>query len=164
MKYKGMTKSERQLTEMFYYRFPDIPLLERMQAVMDYVVDEYETLIGRDLCDDEIEIVRGKFMKMYRSTDLYVLYNWFLKEYGYETLPQISYEKRFLKYEDVYPMLYLKYLLKSRRMHRNIRHLVIDEMQDYSYMQYLILDKMFSCKMTILGDKAQTMEEKTRMS
>ena len=46
---------------------------------MDYVVDEYETLIGRDLCDDEIEIVRGKFMKMYRSTDLYVLYNWFLK-------------------------------------------------------------------------------------
>ena len=162
LKYKGMTKSERQLTEMFYYRFPDIPLLERMQAVMDYVVDEYETLIGRDLCDDEIEIVRGKFMKMYRSTDLYVLYNWFLKEYGYETLPQVSYEKRFLKYEDVYPMLYLKYLLKSRRMDRNIRHLVIDEMQDYSYMQYLILDKMFSCKMTILGDKAQTMEEKTR--
>lgn len=162
LKYKGMTKSERQLTEMFYYRFPDIPLLERMQAVMDYMVDEYETLIGRDLGDDEIEIVRGKFMKMYRSTDLYVLYNWFLKEYGYETLPQVSYEKRFLKYEDVYPMLYLKYLLKSRRMDRNIRHLVIDEMQDYSYMQYLILDKMFSCKMTILGDKAQTMEEKTR--
>lgn len=91
-----------------------------------------------------------------------MLYNWFLKEYGYETLPQVSYEKRFLKYEDVYPMLYLKYLLKSRRMDRNIRHLVIDEMQDYSYMQYLILDKMFSCKMTILGDKAQTMEEKTR--
>ena len=54
-------------------------------------------------------------------------------------------------------MLYQKYLLKSRRMDRNIRHLVIDEMQDYSYMQYLILDKMFSCKMTILGDKAQTM-------
>ena len=86
-----MTKSERQRTEMFYYRFPDIPLLERMQAVMDYVVDEYETLIGRDLCDDEIEIVRSKFMKMYRSTDLYVLYNWFLKEYCYEKLPQVSY-------------------------------------------------------------------------
>ena len=41
LKYKGMTKSERQLTEMFYYRFPDIPLLERMQAVMDYMVDEF---------------------------------------------------------------------------------------------------------------------------
>lgn len=162
LKYKGMTKSERQLTELFYYRFPDIPLLERMQAVMDYVVDEYETLIGRDLGDDEIEIVRGKFRKMYRSTDLYVLYNWFLKEYGYDTLPQVSYEKRVLRYEDVYPVLYLKYLLKSRRTDQNIRHLVIDEMQDYSYMQYLILDKMFSCKMTILGDLAQTMEEQPR--
>ena len=162
LKYKGMQKSERQLTELFYYRFPDIPLLERMQAVMDYVVDEYETLIGRNLGDDEVELVRGRCKKMYRSTDLYVLYNWFLKEYGYAVLPQVSYEKRILKYEDVYPILYLKYLLKSRRTDHNIRHLVIDEMQDYSYMQYLILDKMFSCKMTILGDKAQTMEEDTR--
>lgn len=160
--YKGMKKTERELTELFYYRFPDIPLLERMQAVMDYVVDEYETLIGRDFSEEELERIRERFMKMYRSTDLYVLYNWFLKEYGYPTLPKTGYEKRKLAYEDVYPVLYLKYLLKNYGANRNIRHLVIDEMQDYSYMQYLILDKMFSCKMTILGDRAQTMEEETR--
>ena len=160
--YKGMKKTERELTELFYFRFPDIPLLERMQAVMDYVVDEYETLIGRNFSEEELERIRERFMKMYRSTDLYVLYNWFLKEYGYPTLPKTGYEKRKLAYEDVYPVLYLKYLLKNYGANRNIRHLVIDEMQDYSYMQYLILDKMFSCKMTILGDRAQTMEEETR--
>ncbi len=33
-------------------------------------------------------------------------------------------------------------------------------MQDYSRLQYQILKKMFPCRMTILGDKAQTMEEK----
>lgn len=162
IQYKGMKKTERELMELFYCRFPDIPLLERMQAVMDYVVDEYETLVSRDFREEELESIREKFMKMYRTTDLYVLYNWFLKEYGYRTLPKVSYEKRKLAYEDVYPVLYLKYLLKSYGQHRNIRHLVIDEMQDYSYMQYLILDKMFSCKMTILGDRAQTMEEETR--
>ena len=160
--YKGMKKTERELTELFYFRFPDIPLLERMQAVMDYVVDEYETLIGRNFSEEELERIRERFMKMYRSTDLYVLYNWFLKEYGYPTLPKTDYEKRKLAYEDVYPVLYLKYLLKNYGANRNIRHLVIDEMQDYSYMQYLILDKMFFCKMTILGDRAQTMEEETR--
>ena len=160
--YKGMKKTERELTELFYCRFPDIPLLERMQAVMDYVVDEYETLIGRDFGEEELESIRERFMKMYRTTDLYVLYDWFLKEYGYGVLPRVSYEKRKLAYEDVYPVLYLKYLLKSYGANRSIRHLVIDEMQDYSYMQYLILDKMFSCKMTILGDRAQTMEKETR--
>ena len=31
---------------------------------------------------------------------------------------------------------------------KNIKHLVIDEMQDYSYLQYLILKELFDCKMT----------------
>ena len=35
----------------------------------------------------------------------------------------------------------------------------MDEMQDYSYLQYTILSLLFSCPMTILGDRAQTMEE-----
>src|SRR5699024_6508982 len=64
--------------------------------------------------------------------------------------------------EDVYPRLYLKVRLCRVRDHRNIKHLVIDEMQDYSYLQYLILRQMFNCRMTILGDRAQTMEEQTQ--
>lgn len=59
-------------------------------------------------------------------------------------------------------MLYLKYRLYSRNVHKNIKHLVIDEMQDYSYLQYEILRQLFPCKMTILGDRAQTMEGTVR--
>lgn len=92
--------------------------------------------------------------------DLYVLYNEFLEECRYRTLPQVPYEKRFLAYEDVYPMLYLKYRLLGKAGQKAIKHLVIDEMQDYSYLQYEILKGLFPCKMTILGDRAQTMEAK----
>ena len=69
-------------------------------------------------------------------------------------------ERRVLEYEDVYPILYLKYSLTAAGQRKNIRHLVIDEMQDYSYLQYVLLAKMFSCNMTILGDKAQTIAGK----
>ena len=55
-------------------------------------------------------------------------------------------------------MLYMKYRLKGRMEHKNIKHLVIDEMQDYSYLQYTILESLFSCRMTILGDRAQTID------
>ncbi len=55
-------------------------------------------------------------------------------------------------------MLYLKYRLLGKGAHKRIKHLVIDEMQDYSYMQYLILAELFSCSMTILGDRFQTMD------
>ena len=54
----------------------------------------------------------------------------------------------------------MKYRLTRYRPDNSVRHLVIDEMQDYSWIQYAILQKLFSCRMTILGDKAQTIEEK----
>jgi DNA helicase-2/ATP-dependent DNA helicase PcrA len=34
----------------------------------------------------------------------------------------------------------------------------VDEMQDYSMIQYLIIQRLFKCKMTILGDREQTMD------
>ena len=92
-------------------------------------------------------------------TLFYVLYNRFLKKEGYQTLPRRPLEKRKLRYEDVYPVLYLKYRLSRQAERSNIKHLVIDEMQDYSRLQYLIIRRMFSCKMTILGDRAQTMAD-----
>ncbi len=80
---------------------------------------------------------------MYVTTDLYEIYGWLLKDCGYPELSNAEYERRKLEYEDVFPMLYLKYRLKGSRKHKNIKHLVIDEMQDYSYLQYSILSMLF---------------------
>ena len=138
----------------------DIPLLARMDAVCDYFIDEVETLRDRDLPDEERELIREDFYSLYETRDLYVLYSRFLESSGYPALTRVPLEKRKLLYEDVYPVLYLKYRLWGQQENSTIKHLVVDEMQDYSRMQYLILKNMFSCRMTILGDKAQTMEEK----
>lgn len=162
VEYKGFCKTEKEIIELFYFKFMDIPLLSRMDAVAEYFIDEIETLRNSDMPDEERETVKAKFMKMYETRDLYVLYSMFLKREGYPALPKVSYEKRRLRYEDVYPVLYMKYSLLRQKSDSHIKHLVVDEMQDYSRMQYLILKKMFPCKMTILGDKAQTMDEKTQ--
>lgn len=161
-RYKKMEKSEQDIADLFYYKFPDIPLLSRMDAVIDYLVDEHETLTGRNFDEEARQCIREKFMAMYGTTDLYVLYNGFLEAHGYPSLPEVPKEERKLLYEDVYPMLYLKDILYTCKENRNVKHLVIDEMQDYSYLQYVILSKMFSCRMTILGDAAQTMEDRRR--
>ena len=158
--WRRMKKTEEELIELFYFKFQEIPLLERMYAVMDYVVDEFETLYGRDLKEEELEAVREKFDRMYVTRDVYQIYNWFLEENRLETLPDVPYESRMLSYEDVFPMLYLKYRLSGKAKHKQIKHLVIDEMQDYSYLQYAVLETLFSCRMTILGDRAQTMDGK----
>lgn len=160
VEFRGLVKTEQELVHFFYFKFQDIPLLSRMDAVAEYFVDEYETLHDCTLPEEEQEAILSKFRSMYLTMDLYEIYNWFLEEHGYETLPKVSQEKRVLAYEDVYPLLYFKYRLYQVREHKNIKHLVIDEMQDYSYVQYVLLSLMFRCKMTILGDRAQTMEER----
>ena len=160
MEFRGMVKTEAELVNLFYFKFQDIPLLARMDAVLEYFVDEFETLHSCTLSEEDMDHLKEKFKRFYRTMDLYVLYNEFLEECRYRTLPQVPYEKRFLAYEDVYPMLYLKYRLLGKAGQKAIKHLVIDEMQDYSYLQYEILKGLFPCKMTILGDRAQTMEAK----
>ena len=85
-----------------------------MDAIRDYCVDEYETLLGRDLSEEELLIVQNKFDKMYVTKDIYKIYGWLLEECGYPALPDVEYEKRKLEYEDVFPVLYLKYRLTGK--------------------------------------------------
>ena len=158
--YRGFVKTAEELVQLFYFKFSEHPLLSRMQAVMEYVLDEYETLARRTIEEEERILIQEWFIRMYETMDVYKIYNWILEQNGFPTLPDVPREERVLAYEDVYPILYLKQRLCAMKKHKNIRHLVIDEMQDYSYLQYVILQNMFSCNMTILGDKAQTVDDR----
>ena len=162
VEYRGCTLSEKEIIDLFYFKFLDVPLLSRMHSVAEYFIDQVETLRDRDLSDEEREEVMECFRSMYETRDCYVLYSRLLEKEGYRPLPHCQIEKRRLRYEDVYPVLYLKYTLYQCRNHHGIKHVVVDEMQDYSWIQYLLIHKMFPCRMTILGDKAQTMEDETQ--
>lgn len=158
--FRGMKLSEEELIRLFYFKFQETPLLERMNAVMEYFIDAWETLKGRNISDEDKETLQNKFDSMYVTKDIYKIYNYLLEDYGYDPLPDVPYERRKVQYEDVFPMLYLKYRLHGRSAQKNIKHLVIDEMQDYSYLQYVLLKEIFQCRMTILGDYAQTLDTK----
>lgn len=62
-----------------------------------------------------------------------------------------------LEYADVFPLIHLKMRLEGidnpRKM---VKHLLIDEMQDYTPVQYAVLGKLFPCRKTILGDASQS--------
>ena len=155
--YKKMEMKERDMVELFYEKLCEVPIFSRMQKIAEYVIDAEETLRGRNMDEEEKQIVCDKFNRMYETRDLAGIYNRFLKSTGRKRLDLSA---GMIPYEDVYPMLYLKYATMEPPKRRAVKHLVIDEMQDYSYLQYLILQKMFDCPMTILGDKVQTMAEK----
>lgn len=111
--FRGMTLTEEEMIELFYFKFTETPLLNRMDAIKDYFIDSWETLNGRNISDDDQETLQMKFDKMYKTKDIYAIYNWMLEDCGCNLLPDVPYEKRKLPYEDVFPMLYLKYRLSG---------------------------------------------------
>ncbi|UQZ36373.1 helicase [Paenibacillus sp. PK3_47] len=61
-----------------------------------------------------------------------------------------------LAYEDATPFLYLKELSQGFRTNTQIRHVIVDEVQDYSPFQLEFMRRLFPrAKMTVLGDLNQ---------
>lgn len=79
--------------------------------------------------------------------------NW--EEICKQTLQKLDQKELF--YEDATPFLYLKESLEGFRTISTIRHLFIDEAQDYSPFQFAFLRRLFpNSKMTVLGDFKQS--------
>jgi DNA helicase II / ATP-dependent DNA helicase PcrA len=68
-----------------------------------------------------------------------------------QTVEQVADFK--IAYEDATPFVYLQDLLKGRKSTTGIRHIFIDEAQDYSPFQFALIERLFPySKMTLLGD------------
>lgn len=62
-------------------------------------------------------------------------------------------ENRVLPYEDTTPYVYLQDLLEGEQTDNSIRHIFIDEAQDYTPFQFAFIKKLFPySKITLLGD------------
>lgn len=58
-----------------------------------------------------------------------------------------------LYYEDATPFLFMKELIQGFQINSSIKHIVVDEAQDYSPFQFEFLKRLFpSARMTVLGD------------
>ncbi|MGE7920825.1 RNA polymerase recycling motor HelD [Viridibacillus sp. NPDC093762] len=68
-----------------------------------------------------------------------------------ETLEMLDESK--LSYEDATPFLFMKEMIQGFQTNGSIKHILIDEAQDYSPFQFEFLKRLFpSAKMTVLGD------------
>jgi len=93
-------------------------------------------------------------MSKFRYNDPLELYWNFYREMGREDLFLWD-ESKELESGDIFPLIYVKMYLDGGVDNRKIKHLVIDEMQDYTPIQYAVLNRLYPCGKTILGDFSQ---------
>ncbi|MFD1037742.1 RNA polymerase recycling motor HelD [Virgibacillus byunsanensis] len=143
-----------------------------------YELQRQDEKTGFDDASVEEEYLRSQVVKKYFSSikkrvkrfefvHVLATYRRFFTDWNPQTTPEYWKEicdqtasdlsRKYLTWEDATPYLYFKgTLLGDDRADRSVRHLIIDEAQDYSAFQFAYIQHLFPyTRMTLLGDVNQ---------
>ena len=127
---------------------------KRLQTIADDIHDRFET---DNFMDDSLPTTRSilkSLTAMLKVKSTLALYRNFYKRMNIAD-KFVMPAKDTLEWNDVYPFLYVHAAFEGLKESRGIRHLVIDEMQDYTPVQFAVINLLFKCQKTILGDFGQ---------
>ena len=139
-----------------YLRFNRYPIRRRFEAMADYMLDMLKiqytftvTTTGRNLLKKEIRL-------MFAGNNDIQVYKDFFKWTNNPGMFKMR-KGHTLEYSDLAPLAYLHLALEGNgNQPCRVKHLLIDEMQDYSPIQYKVIQKLFPCRKTVLGDAGQS--------
>lgn len=155
--------------ELYWEHCADLPIMAGITRLKDRVLSRCtysSTLVERKIegLVDKILIDRDP-VRLYRKlfADFHLVKQ--LSDEG-DVLPENlhaickhtykSLHVRRVPYEDVAPIILLKRLIDGEPRYANVRHLIIDEAQDYTPIHFEIIHQLFGeSSMTILGDLSQ---------
>ncbi len=141
-----------------FKKYTQIPILKRIPLIVKDVQDHARSLVERKLTGHEKNMIWQAIPRMFKTTQPWEFYKDFFQWIGKKEM-LVSHPSNKLEYADVFPFIYYKIRLEGidhADTYQQVKHLIVDEMQDYSPVQYAVLSRVFRCKKTILGDVSQT--------
>ncbi|MDT8388680.1 MAG: 3'-5' exonuclease, partial [Thiogranum sp.] len=132
-----------------------VGLTERIARVVKATESQIGIHYNYDLHVEERQSLREAVRGMLRTMTLRQAYQGLFEWMGQPELFKPAGGK--LEHADVFPLIHLKLRLEGlRNPYERIKHLLIDEMQDYTPVQYAVLNRIFACRKTVLGDATQS--------
>ena len=131
------------------------PVLTRLETMADEVIEEMHYRGSPWTSYPKTGTVLNALRSMLKLRSPSALYRDFFKYIGRPHM--LHMEGNRIEWNDVFPFLYLWHSYRGLEKQLQTRHLVIDEMQDYSPVQYEVLRILYPCQRTILGDFGQAM-------
>lgn len=175
--------SKKNVAKTFLERFADIPFLNRIEVVkqslfsqvetkylssddnshFDYVEDKKDFY---DYCKQQVDIQVDAMIETLNHVGIYkILWN-NINKYTNKDLSAIKeitleyLNSGSVKFEDITPIIYIRASMEGFRNYSNVKHILIDEAQDYSPLFYEIIKKSFSsASITIMGDLNQRIDK-----
>ena len=154
--------SKEELNELLTDRYSKLLLFDRVKHIAEYCARKYYNCNKSKQKSIESKLyqllnVKKDYKKIYKNFLSSYEFNEGYKGIITEKEVKESVSHKLIKYEDACLFVYLKGLLKGFDYQGAINEVVIDEAQDYSKLQYIIISKIFRRSgFTILGDINQT--------
>lgn len=170
--------SKEEIDEMLYSYYKYMPLFKRSKKVkriifskmrdvrnkkVNRVQKQYEEKLS-NLSEEELKLNRNhlEFERKNKIRDIIRKSMETKKQLTWLNNPEILNiynefnNNKELTIDDVIAILYLKIKLEGLRYKKEIKHIVIDEAQDYSFLQFVLLKELTDCQsFTIVGDVNQ---------
>ncbi|MDB5239439.1 MAG: helicase, partial [Spirosoma sp.] len=122
-----------------------------VKDVQSYVRDK----TGQKLSGQQKAMIWEAVPRMFRFDNVLDLYTDFYRWIGKPELFRNDHRLT-LEYADVFALIYCRIRLEGLTTYTHVKHLLVDEMQDYTPVHYAVLSRLFLCRKTILGDVSQT--------
>lgn len=138
-----------------FRRFNRYPMRQRFEAMTDYILEMMKVQYYFTVTTADRNLLKKEIKKMFAGNNDLQVYKEFFEWIGKPELFKLR-KNRILEYTDLAPLAYLHLALDGNITQCRVKHLLIDEMQDYSPIQYKVIQKLYPCRKTILGDASQS--------
>lgn len=139
-----------------YLRFNRYPIRRRFDAMADYMLDMLKIQYAFTVTTADRNLLKKEIRRMFAGNNDIQVYKDFFKWTNNPGMFKMR-KGHALEYSDLAPLAYLHLALEGNgNQPCRVKHLLIDEMQDYSPIQYKVIQKLFPCRKTVLGDAGQS--------
>lgn len=138
-----------------FRRFNRYPMRQRFEAMTDYLLEMMKVQYYFTVTTADRNLLKKEIKRMFAGNNDLQVYKEFFEWIGKPELFKLR-KNRILEYTDLAPLAYLHLALDGNITQYCVKHLLIDEMQDYSPIQYKVIQKLYPCRKTILGDASQS--------
>ncbi|MDT2660012.1 AAA family ATPase [Enterococcus hulanensis] len=140
-----------------YKAYQKKPIFERFQLIAEDILENLRSRPFQPKRKPTKKQLFNRLKKMFNYTTSTKLYHHFLAEQNFSI-------KKIVSYSDLFPIIYIRLFIEGIDEFSQIRYLIIDEMQDYTPIQYEVFKKLFSCPVLLIGDFTQSLTTLNEMN
>jgi DNA helicase-2/ATP-dependent DNA helicase PcrA len=144
-----------EFIEEQFQRFNRYPMRQRFEVMADYILEIVQIKYRIDVTTANRNMLKKEIRNMFAGNNDLQGYKNFFEWVGKPEMFKLR-KSRTLEYADLAPLAYLHIALEGNKPKTQVKHLLIDEMQDHSLIQYKVIQKLYPCRKTILGDAGQS--------